>query len=660
MKKERTIKYVLSILFVFTILPGLAQQKAELELIGSPYGFYIKINNQEVVNQGFQVLRKEEGNSFEPIGVYSPTTNAADLYRKMTDFTGIFPNYQNPTRVFTDTIWQRYQSGENIADAPYPLMHLSLGISYIDTTAELGKTYGYKIRFGEDKTELETPMTLYHLHQPEFDEMVFSEVKNIGSQVRLEWKTSVFDTPPFFELYRKQAAGKSDFKKIGVEKGTRVNDTGDSTVFIAIDTTGIQGISYDYFLAAIDFLGNEGNHSDTVRLQLGGRQNVPAVYNLKARSDSLGILLSWRALPPNPSLKNLLLLRSDQYDNGYTLLTTLPVRETQYIDRDVEGGKLYYYQIIVEGAANYSIPTPRISGRFTENIQLDAPYDVVTAAIEGGIELRWKYRDTTQIKGYRVYRSTNPYRDFELISETIQIPIDTNLAVFADTTVMDDKTSYYYAVTAVSKTSNQSPSSLVVSGKATGITAVPAPVSLKSLWLSDTTVSITWKDMMREVPGIVGYKVYKDNEMLEEISENNFFVDTDINEIIDTLRPGQEAWYWVKAVGEKERTGNVGTPIRVRAPVDKPQPPTVQLYQQKKTVQLLWESMLTGGIKHYKVYRSEGEGEPSLIATIHEDNDRVSFEDSKVKSNNIYYYYVTAVNQYDIESERSTEVFVRF
>src|SRR5699024_5499170 len=123
---------------------------------------------------------------------------------------------------------------------------------------------------------------------------------------------------------------------------------------------------------------------------------------------------------------------------------------------------------------------------------------------------------------------------------------------------MDDKTSAYYAVTAVCKASNQSPSSLVVSGKATGIPAVPAPVSVKSLWLSDTTVSITWKDMMREVPGIVGYKVYKDNEMLEEISENNFFVDTDINQIIDTLRPGQEAWYWVKDVGEKERKGKEG------------------------------------------------------------------------------------------------------
>ncbi len=655
------MKYLFALSCLFIIFPAWAQQKenTDVELTGTPFGFYIKIENP--VETGYKVLRKENESDYTAIGSYSPVAAASDLYRRMNNFTGVFPNFGSPNRVFTDTIWNRYQVDKaSLSNISYPLMHLSLGSAYLDTSAVLGKTYQYKIVFSESGKELESPAAVYKLHQPEYSKMKLSKVKNVGRSVRLEWTVSILNTPPLFEVYRKPSAGKGNFEKIDVEKGTHTNEVGDSTVFIAIDTTGILGISYDYFLASVGYLGNEGNHSDTVRLQLGGRQNVPAVYNLRTRSDSDGIRLSWRALAPNPSLNNILVIRSEHYDTGYALLTTLPVRETQFIDRDVEGGKLYYYQLIVQGAANYSIPTPRISGKFMGEISLNAPYDLQSGSINGGITLSWRYRDTGRINGFKVYRSLHPRQGFEFIGEMIPVPKDTTLIQFTDSTVADEQTTYYYAVAAVSRTSNLGASSLVVSGKALKQTTLSAPTGLRSLWLNDSVVSVTWRDMELQTFGVTGYKIYRNKEDLKTVSEQYLWDSVTVNEFVDTLYPGDTRWYWVKAEDVQNRTGGVSSPIRVQAPVDKPLPPgIVRAYKQETGVVLQWDSSLNKEIEKYNIYRAENAGSVSLLGSIDAGQEILSYRDKNVKAGQLYFYYVTSVTDKAIESRRSAEIHVR-
>lgn len=653
------MKYLLFLLGLFFTLPGFAQQKEQPELTGTPYGFYMKMEGP-TPGTGYKVLRKEKESEYKIIGTYRPVFTASDLYQRMTAFASVFPNYGSPKNTFVDTIWSRYQADKaSLSQIPYPLMHLGLGNAYIDTSAVLGKTYQYKIMFSDSEKELESTAAVYELHQQQFSKMGLSSVHNVGSLVRLEWSTSIVNTPPFFVAYRKQSAGKMDFKKINVERGTHTNKVGDSTIFIAIDSTGTTGISYDYFLASVDYLGNEGNHSDTARLQIGGRQNVPAIYNFRTRSDSTGIFLNWRALAPSPSLQNILVLRSENYDTGYALLTTLPVRESQYIDRSVEGGKRYYYQMIVQGSVNYSIPTPRVSGMFKGKISLEAPYDLKSHSIKEGIELTWQYRELEKIKGFKVYRSLNPRRDFEFIGEMLPISRDSSLPQFTDTTVANDNTTYYYAVAALSRTSNLSPSSTVVSGTARGMSAIAAPTGLRSLWLNDSVVSVTWVDMQRQVPGISGYKIYKNKEELKTISTRYLFDSVFINEFIDTLHPGETGWYWVKAEGPHGESGSISSPIRVQVPIDKPLPPEVKVTQQKKSAVLSWERTLNGKIQKYNIYRATNEGDVSLLGVVNANQDIMGYMDKKVQPGDLYFYYVTSVDKYEAESDQSKEVHIR-
>ncbi len=654
------MKYLISILFVFLLFPGIAQQKepADIELTGSPFGLYIKM--KDPVQTGYKVLRREKGGTFKMIGDYKSAITASDLYRRMTYFANIFPNFAAPNPTFVDTIWSRYQTDKGaLTRISYPLLQLALGNAFLDTSAIVGKTYQYKMIFPNTEKKLTTRVATYNLLQPEYSKMKLSKVKNVGRSVRLEWTSSALNPPPFFEVYRKQAAGKNVFRRIEVERGTHNSKTGDSTVFIAIDTTGILGISYDYFLTSVSYLGNEGNHSDTVRLQLGGRQNVPSVYNLRTRSDSNGIRLSWRALVPNPSLNNILVLRSSHYDTGYKLLTTLPVKETHFIDRDVDGGKLYYYQLIVQGAANYSIPTPRVSGKFMGKIRLNAPYDLQSRSLEGGIALAWRYRDTGRIKGFKVYRSLHPRQNFEFIGEIVAVPKDTTLMHFTDTTLANENTTYYYAVAAVSRTSNLSPSSLVVSGKSLRKTTLSAPIGLRSLWLNDSVVSVSWKDMELQIPGVTGYKIYRNEEDLETVSNQYLWDSVTINEFTDTLSPGESSWYWVKAKDVQGRSGSVSPPIRIQAPIDRPLPPDVQLYKQKQSIILSWEPSLNNSIKKYNIYRAAGENTVALVGTVEANRGMMRYTDKKVEGGTLYFYYVTSVDRHEVESSQSDEVHVR-
>ncbi len=654
------MKYPLLIIAFLATSIGFSQEKSnpDVTFTDTPMGVYLEINMS--VDEGYQIFRKTEGEDYQAIGTYTPVYTASDLYKKMKSFEKIFSNFGSTKEALAEELWEMYKSNkEDLLQTPFPLLHLSIGNSFIDTSAVIGKTYQYKLVFIESEKEVETKSKMYELVQAEFEPMLFHKVMNVGKTVRLEWAVSSANNPPMVELYRRQAAGLGDFKKVNAERGIYMNEPGDSVIFIAIDTTGIIGISYDYYLVSIDYLGNQGNSSDTVRLEVGGRQNVPAVYNLSTRSDSIGIRLSWRKMNPNPSLRNILVLRSLEYDTGYVLLTTLPVSQTEFIDRDVEGGRLYYYQLIVEGASNFSIPTPRVSGKYTGKIDLPAPYDVTSRALKGGVALSWQYRDTARVRGFRVFRSTHPQEGFEFIGETIEVPKNSTLIHFVDSTVFDENTSYYYAVAAVSKTSHLSPSSTVVSGQSKSSSKLSAPTGLRKLWLNDTTVSITWVDMEQTSAEVIGYKVYKNTEELPTISEEYLSDSVEINEYVDVLYPGEVNWYWVKAMGANYETGSTSSPIRIEAIVDRPLPPEVALYQQTKSVLLVWDSPLGNSIQKYNIYRVRDKGKPTLIGSVNYSDTQIKYSDTKVKKGELYFYYVTAVDKYNVESEASTELRTR-
>lgn len=646
---------------VIIMVPAWAQKEtANIQVKGSPEGVYLELKGISP-RTGYEVYRKAEKGDFKSIGSFAPAATAKAFYQRMLVWSQVLDNYTPPSKALSDTLWKRYhQNPADFQSMEMVTANLAFGNAFIDTSAVLGKTYQYKLSFKDTAWTVASEKKAYALEPVKFAPMIIHNTIPGIDYIQLEWITPAFNTSPFFEVLRRTSGSRSGFTKIHPIKGLRTNNSGDSTIFIVIDSTAVPGITYDYFLASRGYLGNAGNHSDTVRFQAGGRENVPAVYNLRTRSDSIGITLYWEQLKPNPALQNILVLRSEDYDSGYSLLKTLPVTDTLFTDVEVEGGKNYYYQLIVQGPQNFSLPTPRISGIFMGKVFMVSPENIEAQATEEGIQLSWDYRNRGKVRGFNIYRATSQHKRSELVGTVISIK-DSGRLQYIDTTILSGKRTYYYALSALSKTSSSGPLSDWVAVRPTVENEIPAPTQVRPLWLNDSVVSVTWKDLQRSHSGILAYEVYKNDERLKKPTKNHHWTYVEINEFKDTLQPGQDAWYWIKTIGVNQTKEGFSSPIHITTPVDKPLPPgSVNGYKQSQSIVLSWNKALNSKINKYNIYRAINTDEVALIGSVDADEDVISFKDDKIKKGALYFYYITSVNQYDIESEPSTEIHVRY
>jgi hypothetical protein len=144
-----------------------------------------------------------------------------------------------------------------------------------------------------------------------------------------------------------------------------------------------------------------------------------------------------------------------------------------YIDTQTELGKTYVYS--VRSVAQYpGVQIESLDSNFATITPKDvfpppAPQDLVAAFVPaaGGapayLDLSWSINAATDIAGYNVYRSEDPARPGTRVnSELLLTP------AFRDMNAVPGRT-YFYTVTAVDRSGNESPASPPASG------SVPAP-----------------------------------------------------------------------------------------------------------------------------------------------------------------------------------------
>jgi hypothetical protein len=144
-----------------------------------------------------------------------------------------------------------------------------------------------------------------------------------------------------------------------------------------------------------------------------------------------------------------------------------------YIDTQTELGKTYVYS--VRSVAQYpGVQIESLDSNFATITPKDvfpppAPQDLVAAFVPaaggapGYLDLSWSISAATDIAGYNVYRSEDPARPGTRVnSELLLTP------AFRDMNAVPGRT-YFYTVTAVDRSGNESPASPPASG------SVPAP-----------------------------------------------------------------------------------------------------------------------------------------------------------------------------------------
>lgn len=184
-----------------------------------------------------------------------------------------------------------------------------------------------------------------------------------------------------------------------------------------------------------------------------------------------------------------------------------------------------------------------------------------------------------------------------------------------------------------------------------------APSQLRPLWLTDTTVSLTWLDLHRISEHVAAYRVYrKDTE--DGVFGEKAWLETDMNEFVDTLTHGQQYWYAIRSVDASGTLSVLSPVVAVASQYQKPLPPgSVRLMAGDGGVVVNWDTDGgSGNIHSYRVYRALAAGGTEALAEVGSVGEQQSYLDKTAKAGNRYYYYVSSVDKRGIESEVSEEV----
>ncbi len=386
------------------------------------------------------------------------------------------------------------------------------------------------------------------------------------------------------------------------------------------DTSVVNGVSYSYFITAVNSMG-ESPSSSVVR---GTPRTVPdAPYNLTYYVGDRYVYLTWNA-PYNGGAN---ITAYYIYRNG-TFYAEVDGTQTWFYDDGLINGVTYSYYITavnVAGESNRSVVVYATPMR-----EPDAPGNLTAHVGNEFVNLTWRvpYDGGSAITEYRVYRNG-----------TLIAILNASQTWYNDTGLVNGIT-YTYYVTAVNSVGESDRSNEV---NATPMRKPDAPYNLQASW-GDMYIYLTWNAPYNGGANITEYRIYRNGTLYVAVdgSQTSFYD--------GGLVDGVTYTYYVTAVncmGESLPSNVVSaTPMTVpSAPVN------LTAVAGNEYVYLSWEAPYDGGSKitAYRIYRNG-----TLYTTV--NADQLWFNDNDVVNGVTYSYYVTAVNSVG-EGSRSRIVY---
>ena len=651
-------RYILKILFSVLVFTSfiLSQNIKYPNAQGGYEGIFVLLTDAN--NGNIDVERTEsEKNDWLNIGNVKSVSTSEKFVANIEIHSKYFSDLYRPDNVELETIWNRLQSTKSV-DSLYfygnsQVLRLALGLSFYDSTAERNKSYQYRITYSDDlngrqnseitnktffpgKLDLEKP-TAY-----------FQNTKS--DNIFIQWKVISNGMLASFLVFR-QLNGKGDFDKINVNKG--FTSMSDSILLTISDNDVEQNNFYKYYIIPTDVFGNRGQASDALFCGAYNFAEITLPINIKIDpKDSISTLqLSWQMLDAQPVV-NIEIYRSEYFDSGFVKIADLSPQTTEYLDHAIVPMKKYFYYLKLIGPLNEISPkTARVFGFCQSNEKPIPPQNLTAEPLPKGVKLEWQNSEDF-IEGFWVYRSNGVNDSLELVSSMIKE--DKPFTTFIDTTGLLGRYTYSYSVKSSSTSHVLSNYSDTIFVRPAIITKPPSPLELIVQMDTDSSAMLSWFDMTSVDNSIFGYMIFRKTENQKDNSEFILVTDSLLpftqNSFVDTtILPGNNYQYKVISV---DVYGGESDPSVVS--IEYPLPKSIAIEglsvtKSENGIELEWNEPLQKDIKEYKVFRQTRDSKPELIGSIKKGKE-LKFSDRNTLSGKLYFYYVTTVSGYNLES----------
>jgi fibronectin type 3 domain-containing protein len=172
------------------------------------------------------------------------------------------------------------------------------------------------------------------------------------------------------------------------------------------------------------------------------------------------------------------IFRSTTSGSGYSKINLVRSKDSNYIDANIVIGTTYYYVVkAVDTSFNSSGYSSQVSVTFSDTTPPAAPTGLTATAGNGWAMLNWNNNNEGDLAGYNVFQSMAWDGDYIQLNSSLLSSSD-----YIDNTVTNGMT-YYYIVTAVDTSSNESEGSNVVSATPQFV----VDIAILGSWTTGTT-----------------------------------------------------------------------------------------------------------------------------------------------------------------------------
>jgi fibronectin type 3 domain-containing protein len=593
--------------------------------------YYYKVT---ATNFGNRTSVKSTGISAVPATVPTAPLNLnAQAGYNHVNLTWSVPNNNGGSAITGYKIY-RENDGDHI-------LLVSLGVVYFyeDTTAENDKIYYYNVTaindvgesaysnqvMAEPKVGLPTaPLNLQATPGNNNVTLTWDAPENDGGSALLKYR-----------IYRGESSGMEVF----------LINTTDVTPREYVDSTALNGILYYYRISAVNIDEKEGPLSNEISARPAWVPFAPTLSAATAGNKSVWLEWSDTGITNGDSVLYYKIYRGTS-SNSEVFLTNTATNATNYNDTAVLNGQTYYYKI----AAVNSIGESSLSNELSA-LPKDIPSAPLNPSATPGnqqVSLAWSAPTSTggvPLTQYKIFMGTTSGAE-ELIT-TVSAAQTTYLK-----SGLINGQIYYFVIAAVN-TAGTGPNSTQANAIPRTIPAAPGDVTIVA---GNAHINLTWVTPDNGGSAITGYKIYRGLSTgtaihYATIGVTNTYTDSG-------LTNGLTYYYQILAtniVGDGPLSPEVSaTPVTNPSAVLSP-----IATRADSSVTLTWQAPAsTGGVPilHYRIYRGTTSGS---LTWLKNTTNVLTTDDTGLTNGVLYYYAISAVNDFYKEGPLSVEVSVR-
>lgn len=507
----------------------------------------------------------------------------------------------------------------------------NIGQYYKDLNVKKDKVYTYTVVAYKNKKEVYNRTILAHTYKKakKYDFM-WTKATPLNDEIGLRWDTQ--DAFAYYNVYRKLSNEKK-FKKLNKNIIYISRDFATRAKFLYKDTSIKIGEKATYYIRKVDMFSKEGRPSSHFSAELKEKISKPQIIKdvFITNSDTKRVI-RWSKSTESLGYN---VYRSRIYQGNFRKINKELIKDEFYYDKNFQAGKNYYYYITASNLKGESLPsTIKLAYASDTTPPVEPTKFKAKTNKKGQIAFSWDKVKDTNLAGYRIYMSMDiDAEQWSLLNTEL---IKTNAYDYN----MSEKFSrfpYFYRVSAVDGTFNESYPSNIVKLKLPDVTAPKQPF-IKNFRAHNDKIILEWgKNTAYDLDH---YNVYskvdnKYNKLNQEPIFMSMFTDikphSGINQYVITAvdKSGNESLKTV--VKEVKLVDNI--PVKIE---------DFKLLKTKKGVEVSF-TCKDKDYHGFKLFR-RGFEEPNYT-NVSNFVEATNFTDKIVSKKNIYYYLVKAYDK---------------